>query len=464
MKKILFCMLWMIGTVAFMSAQEEATVVTTDTIVPIQKTCMPIPLSHWSVSIFTGVNNYRLAPEPPKTVDKLHMMIGGTIDYTINPLAGVGLEYTYNDFSRPFIWELRDYTLEGRTNDVILYGTINLSNAFAPFRTGFWKYLNIYGNVGGGIAFFASTSDITSTEYSDYCPVGKIGLNAELSLNNSINLNFGAQYRQYDELHMSGISTSLRNADALIYTVGLRYKIGTVKSNHARNTSLCEYSPKPVPIIINKTYVKGDTDKTLNRLRTIEEENATLKLTVQKMKDDAKNVSIQKSLSTQNAALKQDIQNMEKEAKNTSIQSSLQTQNTSLQQKLQKLETDLKLLATQKEGVVNLSLETIEFKTGSNELAPASTQILDQVAGILKNNSFWSGLKVSGHTDNIGSSESNQRLSESRALAVKEYLLSKGVPASNVLAIGLGENKPVDTNDTPQGRQNNRRVEFEITK
>jgi len=78
--------------------------------------------------------------------------------------------------------------------------------------------------------------------------------------------------------------------------------------------------------------------------------------------------------------------------------------------------------------------------------------------------SYWSGLKVYGHTDNVGSSAYNQKLSESRALSVKKYMFSNGIITSNVIAIGMGENKPIDTNDTPQGRQNNRRVEFEITK
>jgi OOP family OmpA-OmpF porin len=128
------------------------------------------------------------------------------------------------------------------------------------------------------------------------------------------------------------------------------------------------------------------------------------------------------------------------------------------------MEADIKRLENQKEGKVDVSIENIEFKTGSNDLTPVSTDILDQVASILLNNAYWNKLRVIGHTDNIGSNASNQRLSESRAKAVKEYLLFKGIPSKNLLAVGMGEEQPTESNATVEGRQSNRRVEFEISK
>ena len=69
---------------------------------------------------------------------------------------------------------------------------------------------------------------------------------------------------------------------------------------------------------------------------------------------------------------------------------------------------------------------------------------------------------ATGHTDSVGTDAYNQRLSERRAAAVKEYLVSKGVPASKITTIGKGESQPVATNKTAEGRQKNRRVHIEL--
>jgi OmpA-OmpF porin, OOP family len=69
---------------------------------------------------------------------------------------------------------------------------------------------------------------------------------------------------------------------------------------------------------------------------------------------------------------------------------------------------------------------------------------------------------ATGHTDSVGTDQYNQRLSERRAQAVKDYLVSKGIPASKVTTIGKGETQPVATNKTKEGRQKNRRVDIEF--
>ncbi|HEY8134198.1 MAG TPA: OmpA family protein [Thermoanaerobaculia bacterium] len=71
-------------------------------------------------------------------------------------------------------------------------------------------------------------------------------------------------------------------------------------------------------------------------------------------------------------------------------------------------------------------------------------------------------ISVEGHTDNVGSSEYNQGLSERRAYSVRDYLRDQGVPGSRVTAVGYGETRPKASNDTPEGRQLNRRVEIHI--
>lgn len=71
-------------------------------------------------------------------------------------------------------------------------------------------------------------------------------------------------------------------------------------------------------------------------------------------------------------------------------------------------------------------------------------------------------VEISGHTDNVGGDSYNQELSESRASAVVDYLVAKGIPRERLIFAGYGESQPLATNDTPEGRQENRRTEFKI--
>lgn len=107
--------------------------------------------------------------------------------------------------------------------------------------------------------------------------------------------------------------------------------------------------------------------------------------------------------------------------------------------------------------------EVIQFETGSAKLLPASDAVLDDVAQVLKDASQMK-LRIEGHTDSDGSEDSNLRLSQQRADAVRDYLLAKGVAASRLQATGFGETKPIDTNRTSDGKAKNRRVEFHIVR
>ena len=69
---------------------------------------------------------------------------------------------------------------------------------------------------------------------------------------------------------------------------------------------------------------------------------------------------------------------------------------------------------------------------------------------------------ATGHTDSIGTDKYNQRLSERRANTVKEYMVSKGIPAAKITTLGKGESQPVATNKTKEGRAKNRRVDIEF--
>ncbi len=108
---------------------------------------------------------------------------------------------------------------------------------------------------------------------------------------------------------------------------------------------------------------------------------------------------------------------------------------------------------------INYAAKNIFFATGSSKLLPKSFKSLNDVAKIMSDDASLM-LDIDGHTDNTGTAEKNQVLSEARANAVKAYLATKGVADSRMTATGHGQDEPVADNKTAAGRAKNRRVEM----
>ncbi|MED5373074.1 MAG: OmpA family protein [Myxococcota bacterium] len=106
--------------------------------------------------------------------------------------------------------------------------------------------------------------------------------------------------------------------------------------------------------------------------------------------------------------------------------------------------------------------EQVFFDTGKATIKAESLPLLDEVANVLLLHPEITRVEIQGHTDNVGSAETNQRLSMRRAQAVRDYLVSKGVDRKRLEATGYGASQPIESNDTAQGRAANRRVQFEI--
>lgn len=106
-------------------------------------------------------------------------------------------------------------------------------------------------------------------------------------------------------------------------------------------------------------------------------------------------------------------------------------------------------------------LDNVYFDFGKYTLRPESFTELDELVSYMK----WrenERIEIAGHTDNIGNASDNQKLSEQRAGAIREYLIKKGVSPSRVIAKGYGSTDPVADNSTYEGRQKNRRTEVRI--
>jgi outer membrane protein OmpA-like peptidoglycan-associated protein len=124
---------------------------------------------------------------------------------------------------------------------------------------------------------------------------------------------------------------------------------------------------------------------------------------------------------------------------------------------LQQLNQILATRDTARGLIANMS--DVLFRSGSYELLPGARERLAKVSGIIL---AYPSLHVAveGHTDSIGGDEYNQTLSERRAESVRDYLVQQGVAASSIVARGFGKTVPIASNDTPEGRQQNRRVEL----
>lgn len=107
--------------------------------------------------------------------------------------------------------------------------------------------------------------------------------------------------------------------------------------------------------------------------------------------------------------------------------------------------------------------EKIQFDVDKTTIKPESNGLLDEITAVIKDNPQIKKIAIEGHTDGDGSDKYNLKLSDGRAKAVMEYLTSHGVEAGRLSAKGYGESKPIGSNETPEGKEANRRVEFLIT-
>lgn len=103
-------------------------------------------------------------------------------------------------------------------------------------------------------------------------------------------------------------------------------------------------------------------------------------------------------------------------------------------------------------------LQGVQFDTGKATLTAGSSARLDTIVEYMTHKKS-ARIEISGHTDNVGNKKDNKKLSQQRADAVRAYLVAKGIDASRIQTVGYGDEQPMASNDTPEGRQQNRRIE-----
>jgi outer membrane protein OmpA-like peptidoglycan-associated protein len=114
---------------------------------------------------------------------------------------------------------------------------------------------------------------------------------------------------------------------------------------------------------------------------------------------------------------------------------------------------------TEKEIVI---LKQIHFEFNKARIMPDSSELLAQIAQVLKEHPEIQRVSIEGHTDAVGTPQFNLRLSQQRAEAVRTWLMDSGIEGDRLQATGYGKTRPVGDNKTEEGRERNRRVEFHI--
>src|SRR5215218_4176253 len=108
--------------------------------------------------------------------------------------------------------------------------------------------------------------------------------------------------------------------------------------------------------------------------------------------------------------------------------------------------------------------DKVQFATGKAEILPPSFGLLDEVANVFVDNPQIEVVQVEGHTDSTGTAGINRKLSQERAESVLKYLAARGVDKKRMVAKGFGPDRPIADNNDEAGREQNRRVEFNILK
>jgi len=412
---------------------------------PAGRSCNSVdpPVSHWSADVRFG---------PGYTASNgFDLNAGGSVEYSINPFAGIGLKALYG---------IRFDVL-----DVLGYSSLNLSNLTTPFRTGNWKRTNIFAVAGLGLHQAGSPSMLVLA-----------GLNGEYNINDSWAFEMGGDL-------LYGLDKGVN------VSVGMRYKFGVLDKKHALNISMNEYRPQPSPIVIRRTVW---VNASVERLEVLERSNDSLQVSLLAAEDAIK--SYKELLASQEAARvatkavgkpsKPVVSVTMPVAVAPPVPSAITVVPIADTSASAAITTPVIATAVSADGtfvtanaakasvltsssppqlkvanVVTGTLNPVEFLSGYSQLTPNSKLILDEMAVILQTKE-WKSLTIIGNTDNQGYASNNKVLSLKRAVIVRDYLVSRGLPLKKLKVRGDGGLNPIDSNKTPLGRRLNRRIDF----
>ncbi len=442
--------------------------------------------AHWSYmvnlggSIFDGdvweENGQKLVPS-----SDFRFTGGVTIERTFNPIFGLALEYNYIPYSaNPD--DPVTYKLKGLSQEVDAYLSVSLLNLFYRRRPQKW---NIYANIGLGMAFYHAKMtnkkngeivmlDGNEMELTDgVSAVWPISMLLEYNINKNFAIGIKGEYRMHNKDNFEGSELNIRKGtsnDAFsLLSVTFRHKIHFEKKHHTRNISYGEADTKSLVARIaelEKELDKIQEDKrsdtccnvTMQKIAELEDKlNNLPKDTVVLEKETEKIVAVEKVIKD-TIRIKEVIMDPTIDKDGDGVPD--------VDDKCPELKGDVTNYGCPKikektRKVFSKALRGIQFETNLAVIKSVSYPVLQEVVIALKENPGYQ-IEILGHTDNKGGAEYNLELSQKRADAVARFLENNGIDKRRIVTTGMGLSKPVATNETPEGRALNRRVEFVV--
>ena len=389
--------------------------------------------SHLSLGLKAGTSVMNSYGENSVLIkDRFNLVSGGSLEYTFNPLFGLGFDYIY----LPYNYDYNPGKLTASANEFTLYASLNFTNLVHQYRS--LQKLNVYANLGGGLSFYNYKNEdnaIPNNKGNDNTIVIPLGLNIEYNINNVFAISLGGEYRYHKATNMKGETRGAPNSNYFVLgALGVRYKILTNKV-HVRDISYSDF--------------QAAYSQNLNESKIRELQNQTNLLREKVLLREAEIEELQSALTETDIAVK-------------NIDSRLNIDVSGIPSTEKRNAIQLTAIKQAQETVVKEAYDALAFETiSSSIIKPSSYRTLDRLVEVLQKNPSWN-LVLEGYTDNIGSLSRNVRLSEDRAESVKFYLETRGIHYSRITARGYGPENPIAPNDTPQGRAKNKRVEMRI--
>lgn len=372
-------------------------------------------LNHWSIEVHGGINAINASNSNDRATlipnSDFNPQVGGQVEYTFNPLWGLGVDYT---------WVRNNQALyDNAAHEITLFASANLSNILAKYRSAGWQKFNAYANGGLGVMLY--NYEIQNVEEDGSAPMAWAGLNLEYNVSKAIAIGLNGQVRRatiksWHPLVDGGSWDMMAN-------LGIRYKFAG--DRNVRNVALVDYEPK------------------------VEVPDITPLLDEQKRQAAEMTSRLEEQINNQNAQI-------------AKLQNELKATQDSLNKHIKDTKPAVRYVPTKEEDeIIKTAFSQLEFESSKAIIKQISYSSLDGLATLLKSHSEWT-VTLKGYTDNSGQAAKNLQLSKDRAAAVKAYLVNKGVPASKIQSFGYGSANPVASNTTLAGRAKNRRVEIEL--